>query len=68
MSSGGVAPGKIVELGERVFIVDTLHRELDGTLAAITALCLNPQPGDDDQEWWALEVTDEDLLVAHTIQ
>lgn len=64
--SGQVAPGKIVELEDRTFKVDTLHRAWDGTLQAISAKCLDPREGDDGP-WWDLEITDEDLIVAHSV-
>jgi hypothetical protein len=61
-----VIPGKIVELNDRIFIIERVHYE-QGELVGMTAKCLTPRDGD-SSKWYTLEVTDESLIVAHTIQ
>ena len=60
-----ILPGKIVELHERIFYIEQCHYE-GGELTSMTARCLTPQDGD-TSEWFTLEVSDEDLIVAYTI-
>lgn len=62
-----VLPGKLIETHERVFLVNECHYDEDGDLAAITAKCLTPRDGD-TSEWFTLEVYDENLIEAHTLQ
>lgn len=62
-----ILPGKIVELNERVFLIDKCHYDSDGELVAMTAKCLTPKDGD-STAWFTLEVNDPMAIQAHTLQ
>jgi hypothetical protein len=62
-----LVPGKIVEINERVFLVDKLIYDEDGELERIQAKCLTPKDGD-TSEWFTLEITDECLIPIFTLQ
>lgn len=60
-------PGKIIEINDRIFLIEKLNYDDDGELDTIRAKCLTPMDGD-SSEYFSLEVYDEDLIVAYTIQ
>lgn len=62
-----VAPGKIIEIHDRVFVIAECIYDSNGELDAIKARCITPRDGD-ESEWFSLEVYDEDAIVAYTLQ
>jgi len=62
-----VIPGKIIEIHERVFMIEKCIYNAKGVLDCIHARCLTPKEGD-ESEYFSLEIYDEMQVVTYTLQ